>query len=106
MTIPEAVQTWLNYTDKDIYSEEEGINLINARIIIREALRSGYSLINLDEALTEIAHLINQKQIEYETLKQTDNSSWSELDYTKGYLDALKYIDSLISEVGDEQTKV
>lgn len=105
MTIPEAVKTWLNYTDKDIYSEEECINLINARITIREALRSGYSLIN-DETLTEIAHLINQKQIEYETLKQTDNSSWSELDYTKGYLDALKYIDSLISEVGDEQTKV
>ena len=94
MTIPEAVKTWLNYTDKDIYSEEEGINLINARITIREALRSGYSLIN-DEALTEIAHLINQKQIEYETLKQTDNSSWSELDYTKGYLDALTYIKSL-----------
>lgn len=105
MTIPEAVQIWLNYTDKDIYSEEEGINLINARITIREALRSGYSLIN-DEALTELVHLINMKQIEYETLKQTDNSSWSELDYTKGYLDALKYIDSLISEVGDEQTKV
>ena len=106
MTIPEAVQIWLNYTDKDIYSEEEGINLINARITIREALRSGYLLINLDESLTELAHLINIKQIEYETLKQTDNSSWSELDYTKGYLDALNYIDSLISEVGDEQTKV
>lgn len=95
MTIPEAVQTWLNYTDKDIYSEEEGINLINARITIREALRSGYSLINLDETLTEIAHLINQKQIEYEKLKETDNTSWSEMDYTKGYLDALTYIKSL-----------
>ena len=106
MTVSEAVKTWLNYTDKDIYSEEAGINLINARIIVREALRSGYSLINLNETLTEITHLINQKQIEYETLKQTDNSSWSELDYTKGYLDALKYIDSLISEVRDEQTKV
>jgi hypothetical protein len=95
MTIPEAVQTWLNYTDKDIYSEEEGINLINARITIREALRSGFSLINLDEALTEIAHLINQKQIEYEKLKEKDNTSWSEMDYTKGYLDALVYIKTL-----------
>lgn len=95
MTIPEAVQTWLNYTDKNIYSEEEGINLINARITIREALRSGYSLIDLDEALTELAHLINIKQMEYEKLKETDNTSWSEMDYTKGYLDALTYIKSL-----------
>ena len=23
MTIPEAVKTWLNYNDKDIYSEEQ-----------------------------------------------------------------------------------
>lgn len=95
MTIPEAVQIWLNYADKDIYSEEEGINLINARITIREALRSGYSLINLDESLTELAHLINIKQMEYEKLKETDNTSWSEMDYTKGYLDALTYIKSL-----------
>ena len=95
MTIPEAVQTWLNYTDKNIYSEEEGINLINARITIREALRSGYSLIDLDETLTELAHLINIKQMEYEKLKETDNTSWSEMDYTKGYLDALTYIKSL-----------
>lgn len=95
MTIPEAVKIWLNYIDKDIYSEEEGINLINARITIREALRSGYSLINLDETLTELAHLINIKQMEYEKLKETDNTSWSEMDYTKGYLDALTYIKSL-----------
>ena len=95
MTIPEAVQTWLNYTDKNIYSEEEGINLINARITIREALRSGYSLIDLDETLTELAHLINIKQMEYEKLKETDNTSWSEMDYTKGDLDALTYIKSL-----------
>lgn len=95
MTIPEAVKIWLNYIDKDIYSEEEGINLINARITIREALRSGYSLINLDESLTELAHLINLKQMEYEKLKETDNTSWSEMDYTKGYLDALTYIKSL-----------
>lgn len=41
MEINEAVRTWLNYEDSDRYDEDKTREVINARITIREALRSG-----------------------------------------------------------------
>ena len=44
--IEEAIKTWINYTDSDIYDEDKTRELIKARITIREGFRQGYIMIN------------------------------------------------------------
>lgn len=51
MSIKEAIDTWLSYEDSDRYDEEKVRNVIEARITIKEALRSGYTLCKVDEAM-------------------------------------------------------
>lgn len=54
MTINEAVNTWLSYEDSDRYDEEKSRKVIEARITIREALRRGYKLCKVDEAIEKM----------------------------------------------------
>ena len=67
MTINEAVDTWLSYEDSDRYDEEKSRKVIEARITIREALRRGYKLCKVDEALEQMTELKDQenKGIQY-----------------------------------------
>lgn len=48
------VKTWLDYQDSDRYDEEKVKALIHARINIREALRKGYRLVDLNGLLAKI----------------------------------------------------
>ena len=61
MTINEAVNTWLSYEDSDRYDEEKSRKVIEARITIREALRSGYTLCRVDEAVDKMEELKKQE---------------------------------------------
>lgn len=61
MTINEAVNTWLSYEDSDRYDEEKSRKVIEARITIREALRKGYKLCKVDEALEQMTELKDQE---------------------------------------------
>lgn len=45
--LEKAIKTWLEYEDSDRFDEERSRELIKARIEIREALRSGYRLVDL-----------------------------------------------------------
>lgn len=67
MTINEAVNTWLSYEDSDRYDEEKSRRVIEARITIREALRRGYKLCKVDEAIEQMTELKDQenKGIQY-----------------------------------------
>lgn len=51
MELKEAIDTWLSYEDSDRYDEDKVKKVIEARITIREALRSGYTLCKVDEAI-------------------------------------------------------
>ena len=53
--IEEAIQTWLDYQDSDIYDEEKTKKLIWARITIREGFRQGYIMINPNNFNSESA---------------------------------------------------
>lgn len=44
--VNEAVGIWLNYDDSDFYNDDAARKLIKARITVREALRSGFRLID------------------------------------------------------------
>lgn len=46
--IERAVRTWLNYEDSDRFDEDKSRELIKARIEIREALRKGYRLVDME----------------------------------------------------------
>lgn len=50
-----AVKTWLDYEDSDRYDEDKTIELINARIVIRESLRNGAILLDTKGFNTESA---------------------------------------------------
>lgn len=52
--ISKAVRTWLEYEDSDRYDEEKSRELIKARIEVREALRKGYRLVDLNGLLAKL----------------------------------------------------
>ena len=48
MELHEAVNVWLNYKDSDKYNEEKAMEVVKARITIREALRRGCVIIDTE----------------------------------------------------------
>lgn len=52
--ISKAVKTWLEYEDSDRYNEDKARELIQARIEVREALRKGYRLVDLNGLLARL----------------------------------------------------
>ena len=52
--ISKAVKTWLEYEDSDRFDEDKARELTKARIEVREALRKGYRLVNLNELLEKL----------------------------------------------------
>lgn len=102
MELNKAVNTWLNYHDKDIYSEEEGINLINARIAIREALRSGHKLINVTDIKWQVNAMLRERQKKVDSLIKSSIAPWPEIDYIKGYMAALQTMLALIDEYSNK----
>lgn len=52
--ISKAVKTWLEYEDSDRYDEDKARELTKARIEVREALRKGYRLVDLNGLLAKL----------------------------------------------------
>ena len=44
--VNKAIRTWLDYEDTDKYDEDKVLDVIHARITVREALRSGALIID------------------------------------------------------------
>ena len=52
--ISKAVRTWLDYEDSDRFDEDKARELTKARIEVREALRKGYRLVDLNGLLAKL----------------------------------------------------
>ena len=52
--ISKAVKTWLEYEDSDRFDEDKARELTKARIEVREALRKGYRLVDLNGLLAKL----------------------------------------------------
>lgn len=52
--ISKAVRTWLEYEDSDRFDEDKARELTKARIEVREALRKGYRLVDLNGLLAKL----------------------------------------------------
>lgn len=55
-SISKAVETWLKYEDSDRFDEDKARELTKARIEVREALRKGYRLVDLEKLEELISH--------------------------------------------------
>jgi hypothetical protein len=52
--LTKAIETWLSYEDSDRYDEDKARELTKARIEVREALRKGYRLVDLNGLLEKL----------------------------------------------------
>jgi hypothetical protein len=52
--LTKAIETWLSYEDSDRFDEDKARELTKARIEVREALRKGYRLVDLNRLLEKL----------------------------------------------------
>jgi hypothetical protein len=52
--LTKAIETWLSYEDSDRFDEDKARELTKARIEVREALRKGYRLVDLNGLLAKL----------------------------------------------------
>jgi hypothetical protein len=52
--LTKAIETWLSNKDSDRFDEDKARELTKARIEVREALRKGYRLVDLNRLLEKL----------------------------------------------------
>ena len=52
--LTKAIETWLSYEDSDRFDEDKARELTKARIEVREALRKGYRLVDLNRLIEKL----------------------------------------------------
>lgn len=72
--LEKAIKTWLDYEDSDRFDEDKARELTKARIEVREALRAGYKLVDLEKLVEKIeqyeAECLECNRVCFESIKK------------------------------------